>query len=87
MSTATRRRTTPAETRSTSLDDEITVKINVRDVVETPAAPKVTVTSPAVAADATAATLKVTWNKPDEHGARHHRYVSGVQRRWNHFLY
>ena len=34
-----------------TLDDEITVEINVRDVDETPAAPKVTVTSPEVASE------------------------------------
>ena len=51
-----------------TLDDEITVQINVRDVVETPAAPKVTVTSPAVAEGTTAATLVVTWNKPANTG-------------------
>ena len=51
------------------------MKIVVRDVVETPAAPKVTVTSPAVAADATAASLKVTWNKPANTGPDITEYV------------
>ena len=58
-----------------TLDDEITVQINVRDVVETPAAPKVTVTSPLVASGATEATLAVTWNKPDNTGPAIDGYV------------
>ena len=58
-----------------TLDDVITVEINVRDVDETPAAPKVTVTSPAVAADATEATLVVTWNMPENTGPAIDGYV------------
>ena len=58
-----------------TLDDVITVQINVRDVNETPVAPKVTVTSPAVAADATVATLVVTWNKPENTGPPIDGYV------------
>ena len=53
-----------------TLDDEITVRIVVRDVNETPEAPTVTVTSPVVAADAgnTGATLTVTWDMPENTG-------------------
>ena len=58
-----------------TLDDVITVKIVVRDVNETPAAPKVTVTSPAVASDATEATLIVTWNKPETTGPAIVEYI------------
>ena len=58
-----------------TLDDVITVQINVRDVVETPAAPKVTVTSPTVASDATEATLVVTWNMPENTGPAIDGYV------------
>ena len=68
-----------------TLDDVITVEIKVRDVNETPVAPKVTVTSPAVAADATEATLVVTWNKPDNTGPRHRWLRGGVQWRRNYF--
>ena len=66
----------PADT----LDDVITVKIVVRDVNETPAASKVTVTSPEVASGATEATLIVTWNKPDNTGPRHRWLRGGVHR-------
>ena len=60
----------PADDAAAELrvDDRITVRIIVRDVNEVPAAPKVTVTSPAVAADATEATLVVTWNMPENTG-------------------
>ena len=58
-----------------TLDDEITVQINVRDVNEVPAAPKVTVTSPMVADGATAASLVVTWNRPDNTGPAITEYV------------
>ena len=58
-----------------TLDDEITVQIIVRDVNETPVAPKVTVTSPLVASGATEATLVVTWNKPDNTGPAIDGYV------------
>ena len=58
-----------------TLDDEITVRIVVRDVNEVPEAPKVTVTSPAVADGATAATLVVTWNKPENTGPAIDGYV------------
>ena len=53
-----------------TLDDEITVRIIVRDVVETPKAPTVTVTSPEVAdgAGSTDATLEVTWDMPENTG-------------------
>ena len=53
-----------------TLDDEIKVRIVVRDVVETPKAPTVTVTSPAVAAGAgsTDATLVVIWDMPENTG-------------------
>ena len=63
---------TAAERR---IDDRITVKIVVRDVDETPDAPKVTVTSPAVAQGTTAASLKVTWNKPANTGPDITEYV------------
>ena len=69
----TRRKTTPLS--RTHLDDVITVQINVRDVNETPVAPKVTVTSPLVASGATEATLVVTWNKPDNTGPAIDGYV------------
>ena len=61
----------PADT----LDDVITVEIKVRDVNETPVAPKVTVTSPFVASGATEATLEVTWNKPENTGPAIDGYV------------
>ena len=53
-----------------TLDDEITVRIIVRDVVETPKAPTLTVTSPEVAENAgsTGATLVVTWDMPENTG-------------------
>ena len=56
----------PADT----LDDEITVRIIVRDVVETPKAPTLTVTSPEVVENAgsTGATLVVTWDMPENTG-------------------
>ena len=60
-----------------TLDDEITVRINVRDVDETPEAPTVTVTSPAVAENAgsTDATLVVTWDMPENTGPPINGYV------------
>ena len=58
-----------------TLDDVITVEIAVRDVNETPVAPKVTVTSPAVAIDETTASLIVTWNKPENTGPPIDGYV------------
>ena len=47
------------------IDDEITVNITVSDVVEKPAAPTVTVTSPDTASNTT---LTVTWDVPDNTG-------------------
>ncbi len=51
-----------------TLDDVITVAIKVRDVAEPPAAPTLTVTSPAVAEDSSTATLSVTWDRPETPG-------------------
>ena len=50
------------------IDDTITVEIMVSDVAERPVAPTVTVTSSLVAADATEASLMVTWDKPEDMG-------------------
>ena len=50
------------------IDDTITVTIEVSDVIEKPAAPTVTVTSSVVADGATAATLTVTWDRPENLG-------------------
>jgi len=53
---------------ATVIDDTITVTITVSDVVEKPAAPAVTVTSPEVVTGATAATLTVAWDRPENTG-------------------
>ena len=53
------------EEETATVDDTITVNIMVSDVVERPAAPTVTVTSPA---DASNTTLVVTWDAPDNTG-------------------
>ena len=47
------------------VDDIIKVTIAVEDRPESPLAPTVTVTSPEVVAEATTATLTVTWNAPE----------------------
>ena len=57
------------------IDDTITVAIKVSDVVEKPAAPTVTVTSPAVLDGATGATLTVTWDRPANTGPAITGYV------------
>ena len=59
----------------TIIDDTITVNITVSDVVEKPAAPTVTVTSPEVDEEATEATLRVTWDKPRNMGPAITSYV------------
>ena len=56
------------EESETEADDIITVRILVRDVLEAPEAPTVTVTSPEVATGATEATLVVTWDMPGNTG-------------------
>ncbi len=60
---------------ATIIDDTITVTITVSDVAEKPAAPTVTVTSLAVLADATDATLTVTWDRPENMGPAITGYV------------
>ncbi len=60
---------------ATVIDDAITVTITVSDVVEKPAAPTVTVTSPFVADDAESATLTVTWDMPKNTGPAITGYV------------
>ena len=57
------------------IDDTITVTITVSDVVEKPAAPTVTVTSPVVVDGATDATLTVTWDRPENTGPAITGYV------------
>ena len=51
------------EEPSDSPDDSVTVRIGVRNVLEPPAAPTVTVTSPT-----TLTTLAVTWDEPENTG-------------------
>ncbi len=51
-----------------SVDDIVSVTIEVVDVDEPPLAPTVTVTSPEVGQDATEATLIVTWDAPQNMG-------------------
>ena len=56
------------EESETEADDIITVRVLVRDVLEAPEAPTVTVTSPFVDTGVTEATLVVTWDMPGNTG-------------------
>ena len=58
------------------IDDEITVTIMVSDVAERPAAPTVTVTSPANGTESDGDVGRA----PDEHGASHHRLPPRMHR-------